>query len=1166
MKYLPFFLLFVCFCQSLSGQQPVLLNDFNQDGEDAFRLDPEINGMQAGALFYFTAETAEHGEELYRTNGTTLGTQLIKDIRPGEAASSIRFIGAMGDTVFFAASDGEHGYELWMSRGTATSTRMVTDLNEGSGSGISSSSQTYVWFNGTLFFSGNGGTGSELYRTRGTEETTQLIKDINPNTTGSGLHFSGSPRKFTAARDFIYFEANNGEHGRELWRSDGTTEGTVMVADISPGTASTTFGDMLTGTNALVFVADDGEHGKELWISTGTAQFTYMVRDMTPGPEGTDIDLLGITRNFLYFTVKDGVFRNLWRSNGNPDNVEQVLDDNNNPIRVRGTAFQHDGELLFVANNRLWTTDREENDIRVAADVSPEVPLQISVMQDELYFAGSQGTDGNAIWKTDGTPEGTEFIALVTDASYREVQSLVASGRNLYMIGESSEFGRELWISDGTSDGTHMLIDGREGPEDSYRSFEDVSLIPFDNQLLFVGYDDAHGYELWRSQGSPESTQLVKDINTQTKGIILYSPPVDFQGSQYFTTSDGLWQTDGTSAGTQLIWEGEIPDGLNVFNGSLFFTARAPGINRTIWVSDGTEAGTQMLWDSTTASTKTILFQEQLPQVNGYMFFIGNEQGSNYELWRTDGTPDGTQMIKDIHPTDASTFGFSTPDDYAIFENELYFRATDGTLGAELWKTDGTDAGTQPVADINPFGGSNPSHFALLGSQLLFSATDGTGGYELWRSDGTADGTRIVQDLFHGEEDGYRNPEYVVQNGILYFTGESPEHGEELWRSDGTLEGTFRVDSDDPDKSISSIRGLTTYKGKLFFNGVANSVRYLFSSDGTVAGTQAITTVGVPSDIWVAANRLFFSNEQPETGRELWMSDGTVDGTRMVADLFPGINDASPRVQSFIDNTLFFTATDQVHGNELWAVRALGMDVQIRADQESLCDPEEPISFTADIVDGGDRPLVQWFRNGQPMAEATLPTIERSGLANGDEIQVRVIAGNDVWVLPDTVFSDVYTVAVEQLEPEITISGDQLIATEGSQYRWYLDGELLSSTTQVIDITQSGSYQVEILTENGCSYFSNPVNVQVTSTLDPRLVHNIRLYPNPASKWIRIDSDLPERIEVTLFSPSGKSLYRDQLLPNQHGLRISLDQWANGLYLVRLSTSQGSYVRKVVKR
>jgi len=449
---------------------------------------------------------------------------------------------------------------------------------------------------------------------------------------------------------------------------------------------------------------------------------------------------------------------------------------------------------------------------------------------------------------------------------------------------------------------------------------------------------------------------------------------------------------------------------------------------------------------------------------------------------------------------------------------------------------------------------------------MLFSATDGTGGYELWRTDGTADGTRIVQDIFPGEEDGYRNPEYVVHHGILYFTGESPEHGEELWRSDGTSEGTFRVDSDDPDKSISSIRGLTRYKDKLFFNGVANSVRYLFSSDGTVAGTQAITTVDTPSDIWVANNRLFFSNEQPDSGRELWMSDGTADGTRMVADVFPGVNDASPRVQSFINNTLFFTATDNVHGNELWVLKALETDVHIRADQESLCDPEEPIAFAADIVDAGERSAIQWLLNGEPLDEATSGAIELDGLANGDEIRVRIVAGNDVWVTRDTVLSEVFTVQVEVVEPQITISGDQLIATEGSQYRWYLDGELLASTTQVIDITQSGSYQVEILTDNGCSYFSNPVNVQVTSTLDQRLVHDIRLYPNPASQWLRIDSGVSERVEVTLFSPSGKSLYRDQLLPNQQGLVIPLDRWAGGLYLVRLSTSQGSYVRKVVKR
>jgi len=1158
--------LFLLCTLGITAQKPVLLNDFNTSGADAFSFDPEINGMQAGPLFYFVAETPLHGEELYRTNGTALGTQLLKDINPGPDFSGIRMIGALGDTLLFTANDGEHGSELWMSRGTETSTRMIVDLNEGPGSSFGASPSNFVWFQGAVYFQGNGGTGSELYRTRGTAESTQLVKEINPQVSGSGNPFSGSPRKFIAGDDGFYFEASDGEYGRELWRSDGTPEGTNILLDITEGTGSTTFYDMVVEGNTLVFVANDGIHGKELWLSFSGGQFTYMIQDFTPGEAGTDISLLGVAGNFLYFTVKEGVFNYLYRTNGEQNSIEQLFDANDNPMRVRGEPFRHEGQLLFYANNRLWTTAPEGNGTREIADVSLTVPVQMAVMNNELYFAGSSGINGNAIWRTDGTPEGTEMIREVTDASYQEVQSLVGGDNGLYFIGETEDFGRELWYSDGTSEGTYMLLDSREGPDDGFRSYEDVTLIRYGDQLFFAGFDEEHGRELWRSTGTPESTQLVKDLNTQTRDIIMYSPPVSFNGSQYFTTREGLWQTDGDPENTRLVWEGEIPDGLNVFNGSLFFTARAPGINRTIWKSDGTREGTQMLWDSVTASTRLILFQEELPQVNGYLFFIGQDVGTNYELWRTDGTPEGTQMVKDIHPTEASTFGFSSADEYAIFQNELYFRATDGVLGSELWKTDGTEQGTVPVADINPFGNSNPNNMVVVGDLLLFSANDGTGGYELWRTDGTADGTRIVADVYPGEEDGFRFPDYAVFDGALYFTGDSPEFGEELWRSDGTEAGTYRVDRDDPDQSISSIRGLAVFKDRLFFNGVVDSERYLFSSDGTVAGTKPITTVNLASECWVANNRLLFVNETSETGRELWMSDGTGDGTRMIVDLFDGPGDANPRVQSYIDHTLFFTAYDKAHGNELWALKTLDMDIQITADEKSLCDPAEPLILKADIANGGGRPLIQWFLNGVALEEATFPTLERSGLSNGDEIRVRVVASNDVWVAQDTLISEVFTVSIDEVAPEITISGNQLIASPGGQYQWYLDGELLSENTQVIEVTQSGSYQVEILTENGCSFFSNPVNVQVTSTIDPRLENQVRLYPNPANQFLRIDSDLSDRVVVHLFSPSGKSLYRDQLLPNQHGLRISLDQWASGLYLVRLSTSQGSYVRKVVKR
>jgi len=154
---------------------------------------------------------------------------------------------------------------------------------------------------------------------------------------------------------------------------------------------------------------------------------------------------------------------------------------------------------------------------------------------------------------------------------------------------------------------------------------------------------------------------------------------------------------------------------------------------------------------------------------------------SGGELWESDGTTSGTVKVKDINGNSggSSLFAMDT-----IFDNNLYFRANDGTNGVELWKTDGTSSGTVLVKDINSGGSSSPANFKATDDTLYFVASD-SNGRELWKSDGTASGTVMVKDINSGS--GGSTPQHLTAIGnVLYFAALDGSLGRELYTNKGT--------------------------------------------------------------------------------------------------------------------------------------------------------------------------------------------------------------------------------------------------------------------------------------------------------------------------------------------------------------------------------------------
>jgi ELWxxDGT repeat protein len=255
-----------------------------------------------GNTLYFQADDGTNGTELWKSDGTANGTMMVKDINSGSNDSyPVRFT-AIGTTLYFRADDGNNGYELWKSDGTTSGTVMVKDIDSGSGSSYPGQ---ITAVGNTIYFSADDGTnGGELWKSDGTASGTLMVKDINSGSIVGGGG-SSSPYDLTAVGNTLYFRAYDGTNGMELWKSDGTALGTMMVKDINSGSGSSEIDRLAAVGNTLYFRADDGTNGGELWKSDGTANGTVMVKNIRSGSDDSYPRYLTAVGNTLYFRATD---------------------------------------------------------------------------------------------------------------------------------------------------------------------------------------------------------------------------------------------------------------------------------------------------------------------------------------------------------------------------------------------------------------------------------------------------------------------------------------------------------------------------------------------------------------------------------------------------------------------------------------------------------------------------------------------------------------------------------------------------------------------------------------------------------------------------------------------------------------------------------------------
>ncbi|MBM0744200.1 tandem-95 repeat protein [Phormidium sp. CLA17] len=408
-----------------------------------------------------------------------------------------------------------------------------------------------------------------------------LVANISPGATSS------SPTNLAAAGNLLYFAADDGTTGIELWQSDGTSTATRSVTDINPGGSSSSPSGFTAVGNTIYFTAINSSTGRELWKTDLAGTSATLVNDLRSGVATSNPTNLVNFNNTLFFQANDGSGSAIFQ-----------IDSSGNPVKL----------VSSPSYSSLST-----------------IPGNLTVVGDTLYFTAN---NARQLWKTDGTNANTVLVKDIGSSPNAPIQQLTAVGDTVFFTAIDSS-GRELWRSDGTGANTARVADLNSGNASSNPS----DLVNVDGTLYFFARDVA-GFRLWQSttNGTINSGISLPAANLAPSGLTAI-------GSKLFFTVDAgtvgnpdlqLWSSDGVSTATLVrSINGAGNDtvaSLTNFNGSLYFTAN-DGTGSKVYRSDGTSAGTVAV------SGNFLSTPAGLTVVNDKLFFAASDATNGTELW-----------------------------------------------------------------------------------------------------------------------------------------------------------------------------------------------------------------------------------------------------------------------------------------------------------------------------------------------------------------------------------------------------------------------------------------------------------------------------------------------------------------------------------------------------
>lgn len=789
---------------------------------------------------------------LCATSGLTQVLTQLRDLETdGEFPADLT---VSGNRMFFVSATRRTGEELWVldpgaspRRVSAAGPRTPVNLRD---------------MGGTLFFSS---AYESFWRSDGTAAGTV---ELDRTTTPGGSYHAVALGKVNSR---VVFGAQD-----KIWSTDGTAAGTKVIV-----AASCTYnGAAAVGADGRLYFAagprDTIWFGTSLWATDGTVGGTHEIAliDRTVG-----IHEIRAAGKYIFIRAGHSTDSGIWRSDGTAAGTVRLRDPaTGDPYTFPKMAVAGDKLVFTEIGDTLYAADGKQTQALAKVVQPGGFVLALKAVQGVAYCSVHNADRSISVWKTDGTAVGTillpqmapaPFVPRPDDYTGETAEDVVGLGGWIYYFAQTQQ-GWGLWRMNAANGQVEAVAD----LPDNLTSAQPKQLTMFDGAIYFSAYDGREGRKLWRSDGTPTGTRLASDA---------------FSGSY---TSFAVNLTPGE-------------------NGRAYFLTRSQtGDDVILWQTDGSRENTYPLVSGLVSRTDLHYPEGQYTQIfenDGIVYFTGHDGVHGHELWRTDRTGKGTFLIKDFYRRSNGFFD-PTPLGFTRFKDAVYFAANDVASGWQLWRTDGTIAGTVRVSNIG--GGACDRIFGIrkVGETLFFQADDFVHGAELWKSDGTAEGTMLVKDIVAGKEES--SPRLLAElGGRLFFSASSATGSAQLWITDGTESGTTLLKPPGSMRAPSSVTDAVIYKNRLYFVAEDDSHgKELWVSDGSDSGTQLFVDLypgagsSSPDQLTVMGEALYFGAAPGEWRRRLWKTYGTAEATSTVGNFWPGYIRSAGRLLYMADN------------------------------------------------------------------------------------------------------------------------------------------------------------------------------------------------------------------------------------------------------------------------